>query len=578
MLHETRAESRAQEHIALLMLKEAKVKTGIFAPSFAVDQRRKKDDARAVYDDFFKQNKQLQSVASWNVSSSQRVEHTAKSMQMKKMWASVEEQLASRKSKLSTMLAEEDQQYQVELEALQETTEQRKNRLKQRARELIRRREEERRELAQTLSDVAFRENSDIFRQADSMRLNEAVQVENSVNIGIKLRAKEAEREADAYWHEQFLGLGTKLQEREDSDKAKSLASRGEMLTILTDQIRVLNDNRAEALRQKAAELQAMKDMFEMQQAEARQKERDRKEMFRQKQLEAALGNKVMQDQRRAQMMKEREEDMTLLNNMLDREARQAQKEQEKKDRVMLQALEYRKQLEELMKKEAVSDAEANAIRQADIDKVWKKREDQWEREREYRRILLADVMAMRQKQVAEQLRRAQVERELNFKAREQIIADMARVKQQELSEREDVLWVQSEHRRALDVQVREHQQRLEWEKRLQTMEWQAQVILQHCCTVPCSRPAAPLTLLIRFKPSSRTLKNCKAICRSHTCPSTTVFKRVNGSLEVPHIPVGCWCGELVFAFLLEFGALSNTRHPLNKPVLKVGSAAAAAG
>jgi hypothetical protein len=544
------------------MLKEAKVKTGIFAPSFAVDQRRKKDDARAVYDDFFKQNKQLQSVASWNVSSSQRVEHTAKTMQMKKMWASVEEQLASRKSKLSAMLAAEDQQYQVELEALQETTEQRKNRLKQRARELIRRREEERRELAQTLSDVAFRENSDIFRQADSMRLNEAVQVENSVNIGIKHRAKEAEREADVYWHEQFLGLGTKLQEREDSDKAKSMASRGEMLTILTDQIRVLNDNRAEALRQKAAELQAMKDMFEMQQAEARQKERDRKEMFRQKQLEAALGNKVMQDQRRAQMMKEREEDMALLNNMLDREARQAQKEQDKKDRVMLQALEYRKQLEELMKKEAVSDAEANAIRQADIDKVWKKREDQWEREREYRRILLADVMAMRQKQVAEQLRRAEVERELNFKAREQIIADMARVKQQELSEREDVLWVQSEHRRALDVQVREHQQRLEWEKRLQTMEWQAQVILQHCCA-PAPPPRSLLTLLIRFKPSRRTLKNCKAICRSHTCPSTTVFKRVNGSLELLLILVGCWCGEVIFAFLLEFGALSNTLPPM---------------
>jgi hypothetical protein len=51
-------------------------------------------------------------------------------------------------------------------------------------------------------------------------------------------------------------------------------------------------------------------------------------------------------------------------------------------------------------------------------------------------------------------------------------------VKQQELAEREDVLWVQSEHRRALDIQVKEHQQRLEWEKRLQTMEWQAQVIL----------------------------------------------------------------------------------------------------
>ncbi len=464
----------------LPMLKEAKVKSGIFAPSFAVDQRRKKEEARCVYDDFFKQNKQLQSVASWNMTSSQRVEHTAKSMQMKKMWASVEEQLAARKSKLAAILAAEDQQYQVELEALQETTEQRKNRLKQRARELIRRREEERRELAQTLEDVAFRENSDIFRQADSMRLNEAVQVENQRNIGLKHQAKEVERVDDVYWHEQFLGLGTKLQEREDSDRAKSLASRGEMLTILTDQIKVLNDNRADALRQKAGELQAMKDIYEMQQAEARQKERDRKEMFRQKQMEAALGNKAMQDQRRAQMMKEREEDMLLLNNMLDRESKQAQKEQDKKDRVMLQALEYRKQLEELMKKEAVSDAEANAIRQADIDKVWKKREDQWEREREYRRILLADVMAMRQKQVAEQLRRAQVERELNFKAREQIIADMAKVKQQELAEKEDALWVQSEHRRALDVQVKEHQQRLEWEKRLQTMEWQAQVTQWH--------------------------------------------------------------------------------------------------
>jgi hypothetical protein len=228
----------------------------------------------------------------------------------------------------------------------------------------------------------------------------------------------------------------------------------------------------------------------------------------------------------------------------------------------MQQAFEYRKQLEELMKKEAVSDAEANAIRQADIDKVWKKREDQWEREREYRRILLADVMAMRQKQVAEQLRRAQVDREMNFKAREQIIADMGRVKQQELAEREDVLWVQSEHRRALDAQVKEHQQRLEWEKRLQTMEWQAQVIM-YIVTLALHA----LTPLIRYKLKSRTPRSCKPTSPSLMYLSTMAFKRASGSLEMLLILSCGWAAGLGITSCINdgFSRASTTMLHENK-------------
>ena len=61
--------------------------------------------------------------------------------------------LASFRAKLAAMLAQEDAQYSEELKQLEETPDMRRDRLKARARELIRRREQEKREFAQTMRE-----------------------------------------------------------------------------------------------------------------------------------------------------------------------------------------------------------------------------------------------------------------------------------------------------------------------------------------------------------------------------------------------------------------------------------------
>lgn len=106
--------------------------------------------------------------------------------------------------------------------------------------------------------------------------------------------------------------------------------------------------------------------------------------------------------------------------------------EQAYKKRLSDQAREYRRQLEMLMAKEAESEAFAESIRAAEQEKVnpphkskmlrcrpfiqsrvsdyilhwqqaFRKREIEWEREREYRQALMREVLAVRKEQLEEQ-------------------------------------------------------------------------------------------------------------------------------------------------------------------------------
>merc|ERR1712072_369044 len=72
------------------------------------------------------------------------------------------------------------------------------------------------------------------------------------------------------------------------------------------------------------------------------------------------------------------------------------------KERMRREAMEYQKQLEIQMVKEMEDNTGLDAIRRADTEKAWKKREDQWAREAAARAALLKEVNDTRDLQIAE--------------------------------------------------------------------------------------------------------------------------------------------------------------------------------
>ena len=70
--------------------------------------------------------------------------------------------------RLAELLDFEEMQFQGELSQIEETMEERQSRMADRARELIRKREEERSEFAAEMKEKKWRDSCDIFRAVDS--------------------------------------------------------------------------------------------------------------------------------------------------------------------------------------------------------------------------------------------------------------------------------------------------------------------------------------------------------------------------------------------------------------------------
>mmetsp|Transcript_54385 Transcript_54385/g.127132 ORF Transcript_54385/g.127132 Transcript_54385/m.127132 type:complete len:486 (-) Transcript_54385:69-1526(-) len=429
---------------------------GRFAPDFMIMQRRKEEENRRVYDDKFKSDSSLQRVAQWEVKTSHRIEKNAASRRVDTMARDLENDLDSRRARLAAMLAEEDAGYTVELEALDETPDMRRDRLKARARELVRRREQEKREFAQQMRERQFREDCDAFREFDGQQLLRECMEARDTALEEKAEAKRTQREEDAMWHNRLLELVRKSELREEADKTREMELRSEMLRTLQEQVRELKERKEEDERLKQEEARLMKERFELDLAEARQKEKERARMFGEKKLAIAKHNAVLRAEKEAEIRRQQEEDLRLLNAMLEKERRAEEAEMQYKHQLKQQAREYQAQLIELMKKEAVDEAASEAIRQAEQDKAWRKREEVWEKEKAAREKLMQEVMAVRRQQLHHRLAQNRLERQRALEERERMVAEVADLEQQRQLSAQIRNNIAKEHQRELLLQIQD--------------------------------------------------------------------------------------------------------------------------
>jgi hypothetical protein len=195
--------SRAPELLQVL----ARMAARKFAPDFMIMQRRKEEDQRSVFDLKKKTDSAIENYATWEHKTSGRIAKNAVAGQINTIKRDLEDHLNNRRcvskhstfsshllsilaspttgaqgryselkpsllaehdpllccrlvyrrAKLAAMLNEEDAAYTRELQDLEETPEMRRDRLKSRARELVRRREKEKREFANLMRERQVR-------------------------------------------------------------------------------------------------------------------------------------------------------------------------------------------------------------------------------------------------------------------------------------------------------------------------------------------------------------------------------------------------------------------------------------
>ena len=178
--------------------------TARFAPDFMIMQRRKEEENRRIYDEKTKSNSAYERVAVWEHKTGKTIERGQVTRKVQSMKRDLEQDLEARRARLAALLVEEDAQYTVELEQLEETPELRRDRLKARARELVRRREQEKREFAKEMKERQFRETCDQFREYDGVYLLRECVADCDKAMVERGEEKKRSKEEAAMWHNRY--------------------------------------------------------------------------------------------------------------------------------------------------------------------------------------------------------------------------------------------------------------------------------------------------------------------------------------------------------------------------------------
>lgn len=211
---------------------------------YLILKRRAEEEERMKFEGICKTQQKLGATASWEINTSNVIEKNRTMQRFNTIRAQDETSLDARRQRLAHILAVEQQQFEAELEALQETPTERNQRMSQRATELRNKREGERMDYVQQQYERQWRLACDPLREQDSKLILKATNAARAYQIGEKMRALELEEEEsrafDVLWEKDRLAK----EGREDADAAARKQMEMAQKVVLDKQVRELHDFR----------------------------------------------------------------------------------------------------------------------------------------------------------------------------------------------------------------------------------------------------------------------------------------------------------------------------------------------
>lgn len=384
-----------------------KAKTG----DYIIKKRRALEEKRDALRADVQERIVIGGIAKWEVSTAKRIETNRAVTYFNKMKAEAEEKLTERRKRLAAKLSREQAQYEIEVENSFETAEERAGRLAKRALQLKAERAARMKKASDDARFRQFRDSCDELRGKDKQIVAELI---NEYRLNqIKMKEEEAARKEieDMEFAKRFHAEADKKKEIEDAQLAARAAQNEKVKSILDQQ--VSEKKMVEEWHKKQAR---ERDQIDMKKWEAENKAAAREtQMRRVRAFEAykkvMLENKAIEEKKKTWGDADAEHTKWLLAEAIRKENEDIAREREVKERVRREAMDYQKQLEQQMIKEMQDDSELDRIRREDVEKTWKKREDQWAREADARAALLKEVNDTRDLQIREKQALKQVEK-----------------------------------------------------------------------------------------------------------------------------------------------------------------------
>lgn len=375
-----------------------------------IEQRRVAEEAYRRMESSLAKEKRSRDIASFEVVTTKKIEKRTKQERFERLRRENELNLLARRQKLADLYNDEINEWKQEMFQMTETQEDRKARIMERAYQLRDAREAARQKTVEDAYNLQWRDSCDDARTLDSKTLDVYMNEERMRQIEEKKKRKEELSANEDAWLKEW---NKQLDQMNARDKAKSdyrKMKQDEMVEGLKDQMKYNANRKRDEFKQTRADDNAEIALIRKQLADERELQNDRQRRAREAGREVLRFNAEQRAVRLEESKREAVEDAILLNYALTKEAEQIAAEEAKKNSARNAAAMYKKYLEEQMLKEAANDAEVDAIRKAEEEKVWKARDDALEARRVARENLMKLVDEGRQEQIA--YKRNEMERE----------------------------------------------------------------------------------------------------------------------------------------------------------------------
>ncbi|KAJ6662943.1 hypothetical protein lerEdw1_010764 [Lerista edwardsae] len=412
-----------------------------------------------------------------------------------------------RKERLRDLLKDEEKGYIAEMEALHETTEDRQNKMRARAKFLREQREEVNRKLVAEKREQQFRETCEEVRTQWSKKHLMEVCEDRLAQLALKeeLKKQKAMEEATfaTLWEQDRLAK----EKREEAEARKRSGKDNGLLTMLNTQRAVAEAQREEERRLKAEEAKLMEEERELMKMENERAELERQQKLRENR--DMLLDSIKEKMRRFNEAKQEELalDMKILDHALQEAQEDTEGQRQRKKEILQEQQRYRAYLAQQKEEERRQEKEMDKLRAEELEKMWVRRAENERAMKEARKRLLKEVLDTRRLQIEEKRQRNSMEQEALSRDRELLNAAIQEYNCQEEGKYARGLQQAKEYREDLRAQM-EHQkqaqnQQKEEEAREQAAALEAEAVFQQKVADVLSRPYMKL---INIHPLRRQL------------------------------------------------------------------------
>ncbi|XP_070760888.1 trichoplein keratin filament-binding protein [Enoplosus armatus] len=388
--------------------------------------------------------------------------------------------LEQRRNRLRAMLQEEQDRLEAELRELVPDRSTLASQLVQKTDELRTAREERKKKLAQELLREHWKKNNPELREVESALHKDHVVSQWQEQISERKQQEVAEQQEKRRFENEYERTRKEALERMKQAEEKKNIEERRRAEELCKQMEELKLREEEATRLKKEQEALLVKQWELEKIEEERREveerRKKSEMghFLIRQYRAQL-------KRRAQQVQEElEADRKILAALLEGQQEDRRMETARRERAIADAAWMKHVIEEQLQLEREREAEFDILHREEAQRVWEKREAQWEKERKARERLMQEVLAGRQQQLELKVQKNRDAQEESLRRREELIQELELEREMRRQETVQEEGHRTARMREINAQVEQkHQEQWEEQCRIEQEEEEDREALQ---------------------------------------------------------------------------------------------------